>query len=166
LLMEGVDPEKVAECLRWQEFEHFAESALGQHSFKTKRHFIFKHGSGKHEIDLLAWRHNLLLCVDCKQWDYGWSPSRIRSAVNAQRLRVRALAREPGQLGRVASSWEGFHLLPVMVGLRTTNTKIVEGTPVVPVLRLGSFLFGVNPAVEGLCFERPRIRSRLSSWVG
>lgn len=154
LLKEGADPEDVSSPLTWQEFEKLVEVTLREHGFRTTRHVVFKHQGARREIDLLGAREDMLLCIDCKHWDYGCSPSRIRSAVNAQRERVRALSREPRALACMFEKRPGGFLLPVLVAFRTTQTLHVDGTPVVSIIRLGDFLRGVSMFADGLVFEK------------
>lgn len=152
-LGQGSDPENISTHLSWQEFEMLVEAALRSHDFRTKRHFIFKHEGRRHEIDVLGAREKIVLCVDCKHWDHGWSPGRIRTAVVAQRERTQALAHQPVALSNALHSGE-FLLLPVVVGLRTIDPACTDGTPVVSILRLPDFLRGVSRFSEGLTFER------------
>jgi hypothetical protein len=153
-LREGSDPENISVRLSWQDFEMLVEAALRSHDFRTRRHLVFKHKSRRHEIDLLAAREKIALCIDCKHWDHGWSPARIRKAVLAQRERTRALAGEPVALSNALHQRGPFLLLPAIVGLRTVDPTCTDGTPVVSILRLADFLRGVSRFREGLAFEQ------------
>lgn len=155
-ILSGADPERISRALSWQEFEDLAVAAFKSNGFSTKKHFVFKADQKRNELDILALREPLLLCVDCKRWARGWGPSRVRNAVRDQRNRTRALLLNAKSLGERAgfNSWTSGGALPLLLALADVNVRVVDGTPIVSVLRLGSFLAGISAFAEGLNFER------------
>jgi len=146
LIHEGRDPLRVSRVLEWQEFESFANDSLIENGFRTVKHFIFKAGVGRREIDILAWNDNFMLATDCKHWLRGISGRRMELAAQAQSQRVRALAKRPELLARVkvghlVSRW----IMPVILTLGNAPKRSFEGVPIVPVSKLMNFLYGLSP---------------------
>jgi len=150
----GADPERVARQLRWQEFESLGAQILSREGYVTSNHFIFKHSGHRHEIDVLGAKAPLVLCVDCKHWHHGWAPSKIKSAAKHQLLRVQSLSEVFTTHGRKlhVTGWRSVRLLPIVLTLADLSSKLIDGVPIVSVLRLRDFLCQINPWVETLRF--------------
>jgi len=155
---QGSDPETISRHLRWQEFELLADRVLVQSGYATKTHFVFKHDGRRFEMDVLGGKDPLLLCIDCKHWQYGWAPSRISAAAKNQLLRVTSLSQTfrkyESNLG--TSQWESVRMLPVLLTLADVSSRIVGGVPTVPALRFRTFLSEVGPWVNELRFVDAR----------
>ena len=151
---QGNDPETVSRRLRWQEFESLADRILAREGYDTKTHFIFKYLGRRFEIDVLGAKEPLLLCIDCKHWQYGWTSSRIAAAVKNQLLRVTSLSQSYGQQESKLSTcqWKSVRMLPVLLTLADTPSRIVNGVPTVSALRFGTFLSEIDPWIEQLNF--------------
>ncbi|MCJ7455125.1 restriction endonuclease [Candidatus Bathyarchaeota archaeon] len=155
----GADPERVARELRWQEFETFVNQVLSRDGYETRNHFVFKASGQKFEIDVMGAKEPVVLCVDCKHWHHGWAPSRIAAAARHQLLRVLSLSQvlPACRLKFSFAGWESARFLPVVLALADVSLRLVDGVPIVPVLRLRSFLAEINPWVEKLRFVDVRI---------
>ena len=153
-ITRGADPERVARQLRWQEFESLAAQILSREGYATSNHFIFRHSGHKHEIDVLGAKAPLVLCVDCKHWHHGWAPSKIKSAAKYQLLRVQSLSEVFTTHGRKlhVTGWRSVRLLPIVLTLADLSSKLIDGVPIVSILRLRDFLYQINPWVETLRF--------------
>jgi len=149
----GADPEKVARELRWQEFEAFADQVLAREGFATLNHFVFKESGRRFEIDVIAAKEPVVLCVDCKHW-HGWAPSKIAAAARNQLLRVLCLSQALPLPGRnlPSGTWCSVRLLPVVLTLADVSPKLIDGVPIVSALRFRSFLSEINPWVDELRF--------------
>jgi Holliday junction resolvase-like predicted endonuclease len=151
LIRKGHDPEKVSRSLKWQEFEEFAAKQLIENGYRVLKHLLFKSKAGRREIDLLAWNDNFILAVDCKHWSHRLSPSRIQTAASAQTERTKLLAEQPEVLEQHGLNvTETRRILPVIVTLTESEQKIINGVPVVPIMKLPSFLYGLSPVDETL----------------
>jgi len=153
-ITKGVDPERVARELRWQEFEGLADHVLSRQGYATSNHFIFKHSGHKFEIDVLGAKEPLVLCVDCKHWHHGWAPSKIMTAARNQLLRVQSLSKVFTTYTRklhVIGS-RSVRLLPIVLTLADLSSRLINGVPIVSVLRLRDFLCQIDPWVETLRF--------------
>ena len=146
LIHEGIDPKKVSRNLGWQEFENFTEHMLVENGFLTRKHFVFRSGAARREIDILAWNDTFMLAVDCKRWLKGLTPSRMRETAKAQIERAAALARRPELLYRLKVAHpEGRSIIPVILSLGELRERLIDGVPIVSVSKLPSFIYGVSP---------------------
>jgi Holliday junction resolvase-like predicted endonuclease len=153
-ILEGVDPERVARELGWQEFEGLAAHILSREGYATANHFIFKHSARKYEIDVLGAKEPMVLCVDCKHWRHGWAPSKIMTAARNQLLRVQSLSEVFAfyEKKHHITGWRSARLLPIVVALADVSSKLMDGVPIVSALRLRDFLCQVSPWDERLRF--------------
>lgn len=155
---QGSDPETISRHLRWQEFELLAGRVLAQSGYATKTHFVFKRDGRRFEMDVLGGKDPLLLCIDCKHWQYGWAPSRVSAAAKNQLLRVTSLSqtfrRYESILG--TSQWKSVRMLPMLLTLADVSSRVVDGVPTVSALRFGTFLSEIGPWVEKLRFVDAR----------
>lgn len=153
-ITKGADPERVARQLRWQEFESLAAKILSREGYATSNHFIFKHSGHKHEIDVLGAKEPLVLCLDCKHWHHGSAPSKIKTAAKNQLLRAQSLSEAFTTYRRKlhVTGWRSVRLLPIVLTLADLHSKLIDGVPIVSVLRLRDFLWQINPWIETLRF--------------
>ena len=148
LIICGCDPQKVARILGWQEFENFVRLAFEESGFRALKHLIIKLGlRTRCEIDVLAWNQSLTLAIDCKHWvKGGMSQPRLRKAAEAQAKRVTALARRPEILCRSGlEDVEKRSIMPILFVLRESETRELNGVPIVPISKLADFLSELSP---------------------
>jgi Holliday junction resolvase-like predicted endonuclease len=138
----GADVEAVSGFLGWQEFESIAATALKNNGYAVLQNLRFKHTARKWEIDVVGCRKPLVVCVDCKDWHHGLSPSAIRRIVEAQVERARALADAlPNvSIGIDCAKWSKAKFVPAVLVLLPSRFKFCDGVPIVPVLQLQDFL--------------------------
>jgi Holliday junction resolvase-like predicted endonuclease len=148
----GADVERVSAFLRWQEFEDITVVALERNGYVTQKNVRFKHGGRRWEIDVVACRKPLVLCVDCKRWQRGLKPSALRKIVEAQVNRARALADTlPSPALKIECvKWNKAKFVPVILSLMPSSYKFYDNVPVVPVLKLQDFLTQLPAYVESL----------------
>jgi Holliday junction resolvase-like predicted endonuclease len=153
-ISKGADPEKVARELRWQEFEGLTAQILNREGYVTVNHFIFKHAARRYEIDVLAAKETMVLCVDCKHWHHGWAPGKIMAAARNQFLRVQSLSEVFAfyEKKHHISSWQSPRLLPIVLTLADVSSKLADGVPIVSALRFRDFLCQVGPWDQRLRF--------------
>jgi Holliday junction resolvase-like predicted endonuclease len=148
----GADVEHVSALLRWQEFEDIAAVALERNGYVTRKNVRFKYGGRRWEIDVVACRKPLVLCVDCKRWQRGLKPSALRKIVEAQVNRASALADTlPSPALKIECvKWNKTKFVPVILSLMPSSYKFFDNVPVVPVLQLQDFLTQLPAYIESL----------------
>jgi len=146
-LKAQADVGRVCRELDWREFEELSSRALEAHHFSVKKHVVFKHDGQRYEIDLIGAKEPLLICADCKHWSWGLGRSRIQNAARRQLERMLSLADEmPRLVDRLGiTAWRRAVILPTVITLSDTTRGLLEGIPIVPILRLRSFLKELNP---------------------
>jgi Holliday junction resolvase-like predicted endonuclease len=138
----GADVEVVSGFLGWQEFESIAATALKNNGYAVLQNLRFKHAARKWEIDVVGCRKPLVVCVDCKDWHHGLSPSAMRRIVESQVERARELADAlPNvSIGIECAKWSKAKFVPAVLVLLPNRFKFCDGVPIVPVLQLQDFL--------------------------
>jgi len=151
VLNEGADFEKICRLLSWQEFENITVKSLEANGFSTIKHFAFRSQDRRREIDVVGTRHMLVVCLDCKHWMKGLRGAIAGEIVAKQVERVEGLASNRKAKDRLGISAKNVaYFVPVIVSLIDAGPKFIDGVPIVPVLKLNSFLSSIDPYVEGL----------------
>ncbi len=153
----GADIEQVGRYLRWQEFEALAALALERNQYVSVKNARFKHCGKRREIDVVGCRKPLVICIDCKHWRRGMSPSALRRIVELQVERVKAFADVLPSLsvGFEFTKWNKARFVPVILSLVPVSPKFCEGVPIVPVLQLQDFLYQLPVNLELMrCFSK------------
>jgi len=150
-LDEGADFEKVCRLLSWQEFEVITGKSLEANGFSTIKHFAFKSNDHRREVDVVGVRHMLVICLDCKHWMRGLRGAIAEEIVARQVKRVQSLASDEQARARLGISTRNtVYFIPVVVSLVDAGPRFIGGVPIVPALKLNSFLGSIDPFVEGL----------------
>ncbi|MCW4047839.1 MAG: NERD domain-containing protein [Candidatus Bathyarchaeota archaeon] len=138
----GADVESVSNLLHWQEFEEIAAVALERNGYVAAKNVRFKSAGRRWEIDVVGCKRPLVLCIDCKHWHHGMSPSALKRIVEAQAQRTRALAESlpSASLKIECAKWKGAKFVPAVLSLVHGSFKFYEQVPIVPVLQLQDFL--------------------------
>jgi Holliday junction resolvase-like predicted endonuclease len=153
----GAGLERVCGSLSFSEFEDFGAEALRANGFETFTRFVFRYADRKYEMDLIGRRDSTTICVDCKHWRYGLFNSRLLNAVKKQISRTEALVKELGRYGETLAIPPDRKTIfvPVIVTLAESQTSMIEGVPLVPVLKLGSFLSEFDLYLDDLLLIQP-----------
>jgi Holliday junction resolvase-like predicted endonuclease len=150
----GADVESVSNFLQWKEFESIAATAFADGGYEVVQNLRFKHNSRRWEIDVVGCRKPVVVCVDCKNWHHGLSPSVLRRIVKAQVERTLALADALPALvlNLECAKWSSAKFIPVVLTLMSSRFKFCDNVPVVPVLQLRDFLCQLPVEVESLTY--------------
>jgi len=139
-----------ARSLTWQEFEKFAENCLEEAGFEAERNVRVKGEGRAWQIDVVGFRGELVLAIDCKHWNTPAYPSKFKQAANHQMHAalhfLTALEKRSNEATR------GRQALAVILTLREPPARFSEGAVLVSVEKLPSFLNGVTPYDENLPF--------------
>jgi len=134
----GADIERVCRNLSWKEFEDVAVTAFQTNGYSTIKHFRFRHENRMWEIDVLAVKGKIVLCVDCKRWTKRLAASTMSKVAEAQIERAKALSKIVDKSSFPA---EGrIFLIPMILSLIPASSKFCNGVPIVPILQLQNFL--------------------------
>jgi len=151
----GADVEAVSELLSWKDFESLCVEALRSHGYEVVAPFRFKIEGKKYELDIVAHRKKILLCIDCKHWKMKRGQrSKVKDAATSHfdkctKLALSAdLLRSAGLEARI-----GLHVAPVIVTLIDLGFKShLNGVYVVPIFKFNNFLLELELHVDELFY--------------
>jgi Holliday junction resolvase-like predicted endonuclease len=148
----GADIENISGFLSWQEFEEIAAIALEKNDYIVAKNVHFKHGGRKWEIDVIGCKKPLVICIDCKHWHHGMSPSALKRIAEAQVERTRALSESlPNICIEIeCAKWSKAKFVPAVLALIQGSFKFYDKVPIVPVLQLQDFINQLPAYTESL----------------
>ena len=122
----GADVESVSEYLTWQDFESITGLILEKKYFDVTKNLILT--KPRMEIDVVGTKMDIALLIDCKHWKT-MSKSALNEIVKKQVERVKRYVAD-----------ENMSALPVIVTLHQEEIQFIENVPIVPIMKLSSFL--------------------------
>ena len=122
----GADVESVSEYLTWQDFESITGLFLQEKDFDVTKNLILT--KPRMEIDVVGTKMDIALLIDCKHWKT-MSNSALDEIVKKQVERVKRYVAD-----------ENMSALPVIVTLHQEEIQFIENVPIVPIMKLSSFL--------------------------
>jgi len=129
----GCSVEEASRRLSWRSFEGFVSQIFAENGYRVKTGLRLK--EPRMEIDIVAYREGLCMAVDCKHWGRTVGASTMRRVVLKQVERSRHL------LDADVSADLGLNrVYPVVATLFEEGVRVIEGVPVVPVMKLSGFL--------------------------
>lgn len=159
--MSNYDIASLALSSGWSTFEELCSRIAELNGFQVHRNYRFSLGGKRHEIDVLAYRENMLLAIDCKLWKRA-PRSALKRAAQAQLARTSSLA-------KILSSGTPFpwrlanptYIFPLVTNLYDTGAIIEEGVLIVGlrefknILDNASYLALVDIGCKPLRIEPP-----------
>ena len=122
----GADLEDVSEYLNWKDFESLTGVILEEKDFEVTKNLILT--KPRMEIDVIGKKMDIALLIDCKHWK-NMSKSALDEIVKKQIERVKHFV-----------SIENMSALPVIVTLHQETIQFIGNVPIVPIMKLSSFL--------------------------
>ncbi len=122
----GADVESVSEYLTWQDFEYITGLILEKKDFDVTKNLILT--KPRMEIDVIGTKMDIALLIDCKHWKT-MNKSVLDGIVKKQVERVKRYVAD-----------ENMSALPVFVTLHQEEIQFIENVPIVPIMKLSSFL--------------------------
>jgi len=122
----GATIEDVSEYLTWRDFESLTGLILEEKDFDITKNLILT--KPRMEIDVIGKKMNTALLIDCKHWKT-MSKSALDEIVKKQIERVKRYVAD-----------ESMSALPVIVTLHQEEIQSVDNVPIVPIMKLSSFL--------------------------
>ena len=122
----GATIEDVSEYLTWRDFESLTGLILEEKDFDVTKNLILT--KPRMEIDVIGKKMDIALLIDCKHWK-AMSKSALDEIVKKQIERVKRYVAD-----------ESMSALPVIVTLHQEEIQFVDNVPIVPIMKLSSFL--------------------------
>jgi len=142
-VLSGKPIEKIIEKFDWHEFENLVAKIYENNSFLVKQNFRFK-TKRRYEIDIVAIKSKIVLCVDCKEWGKGrHKKSGLINAVKKQEERMMQLENflKRNLIARQSLNLSLNHKVYPMIVTWLQEDLIKESnTFIIPIWKLNSFL--------------------------
>ena len=122
----GSTIEDVSEFLTWRDFESLTGIILQEHNFDVTKNLVLT--KPRMEIDVIGEKMNIALLIDCKHWK-NMSKSALDEIVKKQIERVKHFVTD-----------KNISALPVIVTLHQEEIQFIGNVPIVPIMKLSSFL--------------------------
>ena len=122
----GATIEDVSEYLTWRDFESLTGLILEEKDFDVTKNLILT--KPRMEIDVIGKKMGIALLIDCKHWKT-MRKSALDEIVKKQIERAKKYVAD-----------ENISTLPVIVTLHQEEIQFVDNVPIVPVMKLSSFL--------------------------
>ena len=126
-IRNGATIEDVSEFLSWQNFEELVSRVLDENGFQVQKNLILT--KPRMEIDVVGVKLGISILIDCKHWKR-MTQSALNDIVSKQVERVK----------RYVEKTQSTSAIPVIVTLHQEKVNFVNKVPIIPVMRLSSFL--------------------------
>jgi hypothetical protein len=133
----GLTPGTVARHLGWRDFERFCALFFRSRGYEVLENLNLR--KPRVQIDLVAIGTSYALCVDCKRWKKGQSPSVLRKFAAAQKRRSRLLRKVLKDKKPVLSA---------IISLSAPSGDFVDGVAIIPIGALTGFLESVEAYLD------------------
>ena len=162
----GADMERVSKALGWLEFEEMTAYTFEENWYNVRRRFRFNAEGRRWEIDVLATRKPLVVCVECKHWSNGLGSMTARRIVEIHLEKVRVLSENAAILvdKGMLRDWDRAVFVPMTLSLQPARNKIYRRIPVVSIFELPSFLNEFQGQMEWLAsfpVDLPKAKPRV-----
>ena len=124
------DLEMVSETTIWQNFERLAAFIFEKNNFTVNVNTVKTRNKKKRQYDVISRKDNQTFLVECKKWA-------------GSRYRLSALKKAVEQHKERTAFYENImneDTIPVVVTLVEEEIHVYEGVPIVPILKLNSFI--------------------------
>ena len=166
----GADFERVCRALGWLEFEEMVSYVFEENGYRVLRRFRFTTEERRREIDMLAIRHPLVICGECKHWPKGLGNAAAKKIVenHLEKTRVfsESIVKIIGEIG--LWSWRQAVVVPIAMSLMPAPIRFYRQVPIVSVLELPSFISEFGSRLDRLTkftVELPPSKPRPSQTV-
>ena len=138
----GGDIEQICKFISWREFEDVTASAFSLNDYRIRRNFRFSWAERRWEIDVIAMKNPIIVCVDCKYWKKGLTRHSIAEIVKDHVERTKVFTEALKTLGGNLNLKGLVNIVsvPTIVSLHSASLKFYKKVPIVPILQLHSFI--------------------------
>ena len=137
------DLEIVSEEVIWQNFERLAAFIFEKNDFRVTVNTVKTWNKKRRQYDVIARKSNQTFLVECKKWA-------------GNRYRLSALKKAVEQHNERTTFYNTItreDAIPLLVTLVEEEIRLYEGVPLVPVLKLNSFIHELYTDADGNSFR-------------
>ncbi len=124
------DLEEVSNETIWQNFERLVAFIFEENNFQVKINIVKTFEKKRRQYDVIAKRNSKTFLIECKKW-------------SGNRYRLSALKKAIRQHKERASFYKNItheDVVPIIVTLIEEEIKSHEEVPIIPILKLNSFI--------------------------
>jgi len=136
------DLEMVSEATVWQNFERLAAFIFEKNDFRVTVNTVKTWNKKRRQYDVISKKSNKTFLVECKKWA-------------GSRYRLSALKKAIEQHKERTTFYESItneDAIPLVVTLIEEEIHVYEGVPIVPILKLNSFIHESDDYAPGSSF--------------
>ena len=133
------DLEIVSEAIIWQNFERLAAFIFEKNEFEVAINTVKTWNRKRRQYDVISRKSNQTFLVECKKWA-------------GSRYRLSALRKAIEQHKERTTFYEGImneDAIPLVVTLVEEEIHMYAGVPIVPILKLNSFISELDTYAQG-----------------
>jgi Holliday junction resolvase len=137
------DLELVSEEVIWQNFERLAAFIFEKNDFRVMVNTVKTYHKKRRQYDVIARKSDQTFLVECKKWA-------------GNRFRLSALKKAVEQHNERTTFYNNItseDAVPLLVTLVEEEIRLYEGVPLVPVLKLNSFIHELEKDADGNSFR-------------
>jgi len=134
---------KGAEALSWQEFVKFSRECLEEAGFRTRSNVRVRGQGRAWQIDVVGFRGDLVLTIDCKHWNTSGYLSRFKTPAKHAREATSHLVNNLGNDKEFKDKEPSA--LPLILCLLEPPDRFLQGTLLTSVEKFPEFLASVAP---------------------
>jgi len=134
------DLQKISKDMAWQHFEELAAFIFSENDFRVEVRKVKTLKKKRRQYDVIAKRGNKTILVECKKW-----------AGNRYRLSaLKAAAQKHKERSEFYKVLTNEAAMPIIVTFIEEEILIFEGVPIIPILKLNSFINEKERGVDSL----------------
>jgi protease II len=137
------DLQKVSEEVIWQNFERLTAFIFEENNFQVETSKVKTSNKKRRQYDVIARKNNRTFLVECKKW----SGNRYR--LSSLKIAVKK-HKERSEFYRILTNET---VTPIIVTLIEEEISFYEDTPIVPILKLNSFINEEDRGIDDWAIE-------------
>lgn len=141
---------EAARFLNWREFETFAEQCLAEIGYNAQSNVRVKDGKRSWQIDIVALKADMALCIDCKHWTGPSYPSKFTDAAIHQVSATRSLIQRLRETRSVSPAG-----LPIILTLLEPRERVRNNVVLLSIEQLPDLLTNLTRYSTDLPFILP-----------
>ena len=152
------DLQKVSKEVAWQHFEELAAFVFEENNFQVEAGKVKTANKKRRQYDVIAKKNNRTFLVECKKWAGNrYRLSALKAAIEKHK--------ERSEFYRILTN---ENVIPIIVTLIEEEILFYEGIPIVPILKLNSFINeeerGIDP-IQGSGTSHSKKKASFQSLV-
>ena len=152
------DLQKVSKEVAWQHFEELAAFVFEENNFQVEAGKVKTANKKRRQYDVIAKKNNRTFLVECKKWAGNrYRLSALKAAIEKHK--------ERSEFYRILTN---ENVIPIIVTLIEEEIIFYEGIPIVPILKLNSFINeeerGIDP-IQGSGTSHSKKKASFQSLV-